>query len=182
MAPAACLHDKIEVVDPFQAITEFLNSPVVMFSLRLMQFTIITLWLSLVVWGYRDASERGSFAPFWAAFALLFPLIGSLVYLLVRPPEYKKDVHERELEIRTKERELEMMSLRCPSCKNPIEKDFMVCPHCLKNLKKNCNNCGRILNFGWNACPYCGDLQEVRIKLGKKEKAAGKREREAGKK
>lgn len=153
-------------MDPFQAVTNFLKSPVVILTFRVLQLTFVASWLSLVVWTFRDARRRGSLAPFWAVTSLLIPFIGTMIYFFVRPPEYLKDVQERELEIQTRQRELARNSLHCPSCKNPVERDFMICPYCLKNLKKPCSNCGKTLDMSWNACPYCGDLQELKIRLG----------------
>ena len=49
-----------------------------------------------------------------ATAASLFPFIGTIVYLIVRPPEYLEDVRERELEIAAAEARLR--SLEHPHC------------------------------------------------------------------
>ena len=41
-----------------------------------------------------------------ATVASLFPFIGTIVYSIVRPPEYLEDAHEREVEIRAAEARL----------------------------------------------------------------------------
>jgi hypothetical protein len=41
---------------------------------------------------------------FWGAVALLVPFLGTLIYLIVRPPEYLLDSRERELEVAVLER------------------------------------------------------------------------------
>lgn len=152
-------------MDPFAAINNFINSPVVEFSLRFLQLTAAVLWIVLAIWAYRDAKARGALAPFWAALAVLLPYVGALIYLLARPPEFRKDVLERELEIKMKEQELLQLDVKCPSCQNRVEADFIVCPFCMKRLKKICDNCRKPLSMAWSACPYCGNVQEMKIRL-----------------
>ena len=41
-----------------------------------------------------------------ATAASLFPFVGTVIYLIVRPPEYLEDVRERELEIAAAEARL----------------------------------------------------------------------------
>lgn len=119
----------------------------------------IVLWIALVFWTYRDASRRGAMAWLWALTALLFPVAGWIVYLVVRPPEYVDDARERDLEIRAKEVALARDYESCPACYKPVEKDFLICPNCMKKLKKPCIECGKALRLSWAVCPYCKTKQ-----------------------
>jgi len=49
----------------------------------------------------------------------------------------------------------------CPKCHNPVEKEFVLCPICKFRLKRPCVNvdCKKMLEAGWDACPYCGTDQ-----------------------
>jgi RNA polymerase subunit RPABC4/transcription elongation factor Spt4 len=123
---------------------------------------LVVFWLALVFWTWRDAKMRGAMPWFWALvvflFFPLFPLPGWAIYMVVRPPEYAEEAHDRELEIRAKEVEL-AASLTCPSCLKPIKDDFLICPSCMKKLRKECTECGRALRLDWAVCPYCKTKQ-----------------------
>ncbi len=43
------------------------------------------IWLIIVVWVYKDAKRRGKSGALWAFFTLILPLIGLLIWLIVRP-------------------------------------------------------------------------------------------------
>ncbi len=119
---------------------------------------LVVIWLSLVYWTFADARRRiaDPLLIGCATVASLFPFVGSIVYLIVRPPEYLEDVHERELEIQAAEARLaETGILLCPYCDHYIEKDFLSCPTCMRKLKDPCANCGRPLEPEWKICPFC---------------------------
>jgi RNA polymerase subunit RPABC4/transcription elongation factor Spt4 len=126
---------------------------------------LVVFWLAIIFWTWRDARRRGAMSWFWAVvvalFFPLFPLPGWVVYMVVRPPEYEEDAHERELEIRAREAELARESSACPSCLKPVDPDYLICPYCMKKLKKECGNCGRALKMSWAVCPYCKTKQVV---------------------
>ena len=47
----------------------------------------------------------------------LFPFVGTIVYMIVRPPEYLEDIRERELEMQASEARLAQLSyLACQYC------------------------------------------------------------------
>src|SRR5438477_95305 len=88
--------------------------------------------------------------------ASLFPFVGTIIYLILRPPEYLEDVRERELEIQAAEARLyELDTSLCPHCDYRVERDFVRCPSCLRKLKERCVSCGRPLDQAWTICPYC---------------------------
>jgi len=127
-------------------------------AVNLLLLFLVVLWLALVFWTYMDARRRiaDPMLVGCAAAASLFPFIGTVVYVIVRPPEYLEDVRERELEIAAAEARLHSIEqLGCPYCGFDIEKSFLRCPSCLRRLKEPCNVCGKPLDPRWKICPYC---------------------------
>jgi hypothetical protein len=127
-------------------------------AVNLLLLFLVVLWLALVFWTYMDARRRiaDPMLVACAAAASLFPFIGTIVYMIVRPPEYLEDVRERELEIAAAEARLASIEqLGCPYCGFEIEKSFLRCPSCLRRLKEPCNVCARPLDPRWKICPYC---------------------------
>ena len=70
-------------------------------AVNLLLLFLVVIWLALVYWTWSDARRRiaDPMLVACATAASLFPFIGTIVYLIVRPPEYLDDVRERELEI-----------------------------------------------------------------------------------
>jgi double zinc ribbon protein len=119
---------------------------------------LVVIWLALVYWTYADARRRiaDPMLVACAAAASLFPFVGTIVYKIVRPPEYLDDVRERELEMQAAEARLyELTTGFCPHCDQPVERDFLRCPSCLRKLKDPCPNCRRPLDPAWRVCPFC---------------------------
>ena len=119
---------------------------------------VVVLYFSLIYWTYADARRRilDPMLVGCATAASLFPFVGTIVYMILRPPEYLEDVRERELEVQAAEARLhEMDSGLCPHCDYRIERDFVRCPSCLRKLKDRCVSCQRPLDQAWTICPYC---------------------------
>lgn len=119
---------------------------------------LIVLWLALVFYTYTDSKRRiaDPMLVGCATAASLFPFIGTIVYLILRPPEFLDDVRERELEIAAAEaRLLQLHEVTCPHCAYPVEKTFLRCPNCLRRLKEPCASCRKPLDPRWRICPYC---------------------------
>src|ERR1700733_4322676 len=119
---------------------------------------VAVLYLSLIYWTYADARRRilDPMLVGCATAASLFPFVGTIVYMILRPPEYLEDVHERELEMQAAEARLhEFDHSLCPHCDYRVERDFIRCPSCLRKLKERCVNCQRPLDQAWTICPYC---------------------------
>jgi hypothetical protein len=120
---------------------------------------LVVLYCALVYWTYADARRRildPMLVGCATTAALLFPFVGAIVYVIVRPPEFLEDVRERELELEAAEaRVRELDGAFCPHCDYRVEPDFVRCPSCLRKLKERCTNCGRPLDQAWTICPYC---------------------------
>lgn len=137
-----------------------LDSPLFKLVSQLCILFFIVFWIALAFWVYRDANRRGAMGWFWALVALIFPVAGWSIYLVVRPPEYMEDARERELEIRAKEITLSRDFEVCPACFKPVESEFLLCPYCMKKLRKSCPECGKALKLNWGVCPYCKTKQQ----------------------
>jgi len=137
----------------------------------------VVLYFSLVYWTYADARRRiaDPMLIACATVASLFPFVGTIVYMILRPPEYLEDVRERELELQGAEARLhELDNSLCPHCDYRIERDFVRCPSCLRKLKERCVSCSRPLDRAWTICPYC----ETEVPTTKSAtRRAGRRER-----
>jgi hypothetical protein len=68
----------------------------------------VVLYLSLIYWTYADARRRiqDPMLVGCSTAASLFPFVGTIVYMILRPPEYLEDVRERELEMQAAEARL----------------------------------------------------------------------------
>ena len=119
---------------------------------------LVVLWLVLIAWTFFDARRRieDPVLIACATAASLFPYVGTIVYSILRPPEYLADQREREIEIRASElrlRQLEEQS--CPNCEHPVERNFLRCPNCRARIKDPCESCGKPIDPRWSICPYC---------------------------
>lgn len=136
-----------------------ISSSGVNLAIKLILVVLIAIWAALVFWTYTDARRRiedQMLVGCATAASFIFPYVGTIVYMIVRPPEYLEDVRERELEIAAAEARLaQVEQLVCPYCDFEIEKAFLRCPSCLRRLKEPCKSCGRPLDPRWKICPYC---------------------------
>jgi double zinc ribbon protein len=127
-------------------------------AVNLLVFFLVVIWVALVYWTYADASRRldDPMLIACATAASLFPFIGTIVYTIVRPPEYLEDRHEREVEVKAAEKRLALLENRtCRNCGGEVEPTFLRCPSCMRKLKEPCRNCGKPLDPRWRVCPYC---------------------------
>jgi hypothetical protein len=127
-------------------------------AVNLLILFLVVIWLALVYWTYADARRRigDPLLVACATAASLFPFVGTVVYLIVRPPEYLEDVRERELEIQAAEARLQNLEHQhCQYCGFEVESDFLRCPSCLRRLKEPCGVCAKPLDPRWKICPYC---------------------------
>ena len=90
----------------------------------LLILVLIVIWAALVFWTYADARRRidDPMLVGCATAASLFPFVGTIVYVIVRPPEFLDDVRLRELEMTAAEARLANL-------------DYQLCPHCDYEVK-----------------------------------------------
>ncbi len=125
---------------------------------NLLVLVLVIIWIALVWWTNADARRRIE-DPVLVATATatsLFPFIGTIVYTILRPPEYLADSRERELETKAAELRLRRLTeTSCARCEHPIELSWLRCPECQHRLKDPCRSCGRPVDPRWSVCPYC---------------------------
>jgi hypothetical protein len=116
------------------------------------------LWLSAVIWTYRDMKDRGSDSTSQAVAVLLvlvFNLPGLILYLILRPHETLAEAYVRNLETEAMLHEMNEQEV-CYACQKHIRPDFAYCPHCRTRLQEACANCGKAMSLNWAVCAYCG--------------------------
>jgi hypothetical protein len=127
-------------------------------AVELVILFLVVIWLALIYWTYADARRRiaDPMLVGCAAAASLFPFVGTIIYMIVRPPEYLDDVRERELEMQAAEARLAELGYHlCPHCDYEVERDYLRCPNCMRKLKDSCVACSRPLDPSWQVCPFC---------------------------
>jgi Double zinc ribbon len=141
---------------------------------------LIVVYLALIYWTYLDARRRIEDPVLigCATLASVFPYLGTVVYTILRPPEFLEDREERELELRAAELELrQRIENSCPHCEYPIDKSYLRCPNCERRLRNPCRKCGKPLDPRWGICPYCET--EVRKERPAREERPTDRQRAA---
>lgn len=119
---------------------------------------LAALWLSLVIWTYRDIRRRAR-DPLARILAVLVVAVlflpGIVVYLILRPARTLEEEYQRTLEEEALLQAIEDVNL-CPGCGRRVKDNWVFCPGCHTKLKKNCHQCGKLMELPWNLCPYCG--------------------------
>ena len=136
------------------------------------------LWLSAIVWTYRDVKDRNSdlTSQVVAVFlVIVFNIPGLFLYMILRPPLTMAEAYERNLETEAILHEVGEVRA-CPSCKGRVEPEFFFCPHCAAALREPCHACGKPLSLTWQACPYCGKRRVARAALSRSPEPASSRE------
>jgi len=72
----------------------------------------VAVWLALIRWTYTDARRRlRSRQLIRGATALaVLPLVGVVVYMILRPPEFLEDAYEREISIASSEKLISVLA------------------------------------------------------------------------
>lgn len=118
----------------------------------------IALVGGIVIWTFRDirARSRDFLAQILATLlVIVLPVVGFVVYLMLRPRETLAEAYERSLEQEALLQAIEEPEV-CPGCGQRVKSDYLYCPACHTRLKKACPECGHPLHLRWALCPYCG--------------------------
>ena len=127
-------------------------------AVNVLILVLIVVWAALVFWTFADARRRidDPMLVGCATLASLFPFVGTIIYAIVRPPEYLDDVRLRELEMQAAEARLVQLDYElCPHCEYEVKADYLRCPSCMRRLKERCHSCGKAVDPAWRLCPYC---------------------------
>ena len=119
---------------------------------------IVALLGGMAIWTFRDirARSRDVLAQILATLlVLVLPVIGLVVYLMLRPRETLEEAYEHSLEQEALLQAIEEPE-ECPGCGQRVNGGFLYCPDCHTRLKKACPECGKPLRLQWSLCPYCG--------------------------
>lgn len=118
---------------------------------------IAALWLSLVIWTYRDICQHTR-DPLVRILAVLVASVlflpGVLIYLILRPAQTTDEEYQKSLEEEALLQSIEELPL-CPGCSRRIDRQWIVCPNCHTKLMKTCPHCGKLMELPWNVCPFC---------------------------
>ena len=119
---------------------------------------LAALWLSLIVWTYRDIRSRAR-DPLGRILAVLVVTVlflpGVVIYLILRPQRTLEDEYQYTLEEEALLQAIEDVPV-CPGCSRHTDEAWKICPNCHTRLKKTCHNCGKLMELPWNLCPFCG--------------------------
>lgn len=118
---------------------------------------LVALWVSLLIWTYRDMRSRGrdNLALILALLLvaiLTFP--GIIIYLVLRPKQTLEEEYQKTLEEEALLQAIEDQIL-CPGCERKVNEEWVICPSCHTRLNKTCVQCGKPLELSWNICPFC---------------------------
>ena len=125
------------------------------------------LWLAIIIWVTKDALQRSESILFQAFSILLniaVPILGVLLYLIIRPGKTRAERYYEELERNMLEGENEAELNVCGKCLTPADKEYNFCPNCAEGLKKNCLKCKKSFPNVWNICPFCGNEYKDKAK------------------
>lgn len=130
-----------------------------LFWLTLIGGVVITaLHGGAIVWAFRDmrARSRDVLALIVATLLVaLVPLVGLIVYMMLRPRETLAEAYERSLEQEALLQAIEEPET-CSGCGRRVRQEYVFCPSCHTRLKQLCPSCSRPLHLHWAICPYCG--------------------------
>ena len=135
-----------------------INNDALNTAVNVLILVLVVIWAALIFWTFADARRRidDPMLVACAVAASLFPFVGTIVYTIVRPPEYLDDVRLRELELQAAEARLgELDFALCPHCDYPVRSDFLRCPSCMRRLKERCHSCSKPIDPAWRICPFC---------------------------
>jgi RNA polymerase subunit RPABC4/transcription elongation factor Spt4 len=124
---------------------------------------LFAFWIAMGIWTFNDIRSR---TRDWLAIGLacllvlIFPIIGLILYMMIRPKETLAEVYDRALEEEALLRELEE-TLTCESCGIPIKEAWVYCPNCHHQLQTSCVNCGSLVRQEWDICVYCGSTDQT---------------------
>lgn len=124
---------------------------------------LFAFWIAMGIWTFNDIRSR---SRDWLAIllacvlALIFPIVGWVLYLMIRPKETLAEVYDRALEEEALLREIEE-TLACPSCGVPAKENWVYCPNCHTQLQHSCPSCGNLVRNEWEICVFCGTSQQI---------------------
>ena len=93
---------------------------------------LFAFWIAMGIWTFNDIRSR---SRDWLAIVLactlvlIFPIVGLILYMMIRPKDTLSDVYDRALEEEALLRELEG-TIACDRCGIPVKETWVYCPNC----------------------------------------------------
>lgn len=122
---------------------------------------LFAFWIAMGIWTFNDIRSRTRdwlVITLAVALTLIFPLIGFILYLMIRPKATLAEVYDRALEEEALLRELEE-TMTCHHCGVPLNEAWVYCPNCHSQLQHSCPSCGKLVRNEWEICVFCGAPQ-----------------------
>lgn len=122
---------------------------------------LFAFWVAMGIWAFNDIRSR---SRDWLAIllacllVLVFPIVGLVLYLMIRPKNTLAEVYDRALEEEALLRELEETQA-CSACGVPVKENWVYCPNCHNQLQHACVNCSKLVRNDWEICVFCGTDQ-----------------------
>ena len=126
---------------------------------------VFAFWAAIGIWTFNDIRSR---SRDWLAIllsvllVLVFPIVGWILYLMIRPKQTLAEQFDRALEEEALLREIEE-SLVCSTCGVPVKEEWVYCPNCNSQLQHSCPNCGQLVRNEWQICVHCGVNQQAAV-------------------
>ena len=123
---------------------------------------LFAFWIAMGIWTFNDIRSR---SRDWLAIVLactlvlIFPIVGLVLYMMIRPKDTLSDVYDRALEEEALLRELEV-TIACDRCGVPVKETWVYCPNCHEQLQHACPTCGNLVRNEWEICVFCGTAQQ----------------------
>ena len=134
----------------------------------------IIFWLVVTSWIWVDSDERttNKWMRFFYVVIGLIPVLGWIIYLIVRPSETIDEIYWGDLERRYLKYEAKDLG-DCPRCGTQLYPGFIFCPNCKKRIKRKCSKCEVYVDIEYKYCTNCGNRMQKKVK---KEKEVSKEE------
>lgn len=126
---------------------------------------LFAFWVAMGIWAFNDIRSR---SRDWLAIllacllVLAFPIVGLVLYLMIRPKDSLAEVYDRALEEEALLRELEG-TLTCQACGVPVKDEWVYCPNCHEQQQFSCANCSNLVRAEWDICVQCGVRQQPSV-------------------
>ena len=128
----------------------------------------IIFWIVVTSWIWVDSDERTTNKWMRLFYVLigLIPVLGWIIYLIVRPSETIDEIYWGDLERRYLKYEAKDLG-DCPRCGTQLYPGFIFCPNCKKRLKRKCSSCGVFVDMEYKYCTNCGNRMQKKVKQEK---------------
>jgi hypothetical protein len=124
----------------------------------------IIFWLVVTSWIWVDSDERttSKWMRIFYVFIGLIPILGWIIYLIVRPSETIDEIYWGDLERRYLKYEAKDLG-DCPRCDTQLYPGYIFCPNCKKRIKRKCSNCEVYVDLEHKYCPNCGNQMQKNV-------------------